>query len=612
MQIAFPLENQCSPIRGIAEEPDEDQAMASASSSVASSTKSSSALGKKSTGSVASESTAARRNRPMPDMSAFDTAASSRLDRSNDMDSPESRSPIKTAPKKVCPPTPVRTPAWANEANKNTRKNIPGFHRQNSLITTKVLLSVPTQVVQGRCSLESSVLDEESNGDQVSRRMSIQSARSSSTPERAGSAGASDAGKTPLQLRGPPPMLPRFSSSGDLGQVVSFANDFDVITVLGSGAFADVYKVRSRRDNKLYAVKKNRRQFRGKRDRDMALAEVKAMQRLQSVCLETASSEEDHGKDSYSLYLLFFFRAWQEDGYFLCQTELCCRDTCQQLIESLRFDWNSAKVRYPSLLRHMEELGENSSEVEENQSRLVPNLTVWKICHDVLAGLSHIHSHGLVHHDIKPSNIFFVEHSRFGAMCKIGDFGMAGDIGTTADGQEGDTKYMPQELLASGERQPSADIFSLGLTLFEISTDENFEVPSSGPLWHELRSDNIPELPKSREPELTGIIKAMTCVDDKKRPSADALLKNEKVRVAGHACDTFLRDYIRDITEYDSFQEQRLAMMTTTEDQTPQTVPRGLIGARSPSLSMMIPSVPSLSMMSPSAPASAPSSQEMM
>ena len=72
------------------------------------------------------------------------------------------------------------------------------------------------------------------------------------------------------------------------------------------------------------------------------------------------------------------------------------------------------------------------------------------MCHDISRGLSHIHSHSVVHYDIKPSNIFFVLNSRWGGtICKIGDFGLAGEAGAGDDGQEGDAAYMPAEALGT-------------------------------------------------------------------------------------------------------------------------------------------------------------------
>lgn len=222
------------------------------------------------------------------------------------------------------------------------------------------------------------------------------------------------------------------------------------------------------------------------------------MHRLQNVgtgAEERDTAPQKSGKSTYSLYLLFFYRAWQEDGYFFCQTELCCRDSCKELLDSIRLRWKSSVDRYPSLSRHISPPSDLQAAI--NATCWLPHLpsnTVWKICHDIAAGLSHIHSHGIVHHDIKPSNILFVRHPRLGAMCKICDFGLAGKIGSSSDGQEGDTRYMPSELLSSMTRQPSGDVFSLGLTLYEIASDHHIELPSEGPLWHQLRSNSMPQL----------------------------------------------------------------------------------------------------------------------
>jgi membrane-associated tyrosine/threonine-specific cdc2-inhibitory kinase len=594
VRLHFPLDAQCSPIPGIPEEQGEcevdprmviDGMMSCAP--------------KNRSDSVTSDSTNAklRRLRPMPDMAAFESGtSSSRVDRSND----DSATTLDSkgghiSPRLNCPPTPVRTPAWANES---LIKHHPFLGaRQNSLIATKVLLSCPSQVLEGRSSLESSVLDDDSKSGGLlggSHANDNADTRFSQLPEYHSGRKANVSGAD--SSSGQEPTVKTPNSSRLSGPLVSFSNDFDTLASLGSGAFADVFKVRLKRDNRLYAVKRNRRQFRGKRDRDMALAEVQSMQRLQSVCAETSGSGGGRNeKNSYSLYLLFFYRAWQEDGYFLCQTELCCRDTCRELLDSLRFNWNTAKEKYPSLLRN---LSAGAKVVPgsyfDTGGRLVPSMTIWKVCHDVAAGLSHIHSHGIVHHDIKPSNIFFVEHARFGAMCKIGDFGMAGDVGSTGDGQEGDAKYMPPELLSSGERHPSSDIFSLGLTLYELATDQQMELPSEGPKWHGLRSDHAPELPKCREPELVEMIKLMTSTSEEKRPTADTILKNDTVISAGHGCDKLLRDYIQDIEGFDKEEEERLAM-DHNEDQTPQTGHlRSGVPVRSPSLSMLLPMAPNL------------------
>ena len=643
VQVHFPLESECSPILGakddaIATAIDRHHENSSETSSVlvgdrlmpktsisssshfGFSTKHGSQKGEgSSTSSESTTTTQRRRLRPMPDMSAFENVkTSTRGDRSMD-DSTNTAGESRAMPSmklRACPPTPQRTPAWANEGGPHAFFQ----SRQNSLIMTKVLLSCPSQVLEGRSSLEDSVLDEDSKAGGVRRHSlpNVNCDRVSGTGninrnppplpsmlmdiEKGDPSGPSTSiddkqfKTSRVQIAAPPKLMRRLPSpTQDVNAVISFSDDFEILSSLGSGTFADVYKVRLKSDNHLYAVKRNRRQFRGKRDRDMALAEVQSMQRLQSVFANTSDKNSHNAnleKNCYSLYLLFFYRAWQEDGYFYSQTELCCRDTCREMLDSLRFLWNSAKTIYPSLVKNLPPpSGVQAGNQLDAFGRIVPNMTVWKICHDISAGLSHIHSHGIVHQDIKPSNIFLVTNARFGAMCKIGDFGMAGSIGSSGDGQEGDARYMPPELLTSATRHTSSDIFSLGLTLYEIAMDEDIDIPSEGPHWHQLRSSNEPKLPSCRGDNLQLLLQSMTNPDETKRPTADTILENENVNIAGHDVDTFLQDYIKDVEEYDRKEEIRLTDHQTDE-QTPRNGQRSTV--RSPSLNMLIPAPPTL------------------
>lgn len=572
-----------------------------------------------------------RRLRPMPDMNAFDagmsarSASSSRAD-SNSTDESSGTMmvsrPAPASPQLVCPPTPQRTPAWASYSDQDPQQK---FTRQNSLVATKVLATCPSQVLDGHSSLENSLMEdddeeiaeheplfgrkpaqpfsavaEDSGGEEESpirdlsglNAMLDVDSSSALMPRLTRHAAAPvdtfstlpaplashsnrfSGGSDSFRRYGSAVKTPAAASSrlsagsfGEVGSVISFSADFENLGKLGSGAFADVYKVRSKTDQQLYAVKRNRRHFRGKRDREMAMAEVRIMQRLQSVCGENGTHSPDkkeRSKNSYTLYLLFFLRAWQEDSHLFTQTELCCRDTCREMKVALGPQWSTTKQIYPSLSRHLPD------GVGELDGRLIPESSVWKICHDVAAGLSHIHSHGVVHNDIKPSNLFLVAHNRLGALLKIGDFGIAGDIGTSDDGQEGDTSYMPPELLVTGtKRHPSADIFSLGLTLYELASNLSWELPSEGSRWQELRhGSHAPVMPHSRSPELGQLIQAMLNPDPALRPSADAILDQVvQVKEAGSRRDEFLRDYIKDIEEFDRVQEERLALEKLQADE---------------------------------------------
>ena len=91
------------------------------------------------------------------------------------------------------------------------------------------------------------------------------------------------------------------------------------------------------------------------------------------------------------------------------------------------------------------------------------------IAQGVLSGLAFMHKNGIVHRDIKPSNVIV---SNSGEV-KVTDFGIArlveDDSGLTRFGAGvGTLQYMAPELLKSGEVSFSVDIYSMGVTLYEM------------------------------------------------------------------------------------------------------------------------------------------------
>lgn len=83
-----------------------------------------------------------------------------------------------------------------------------------------------------------------------------------------------------------------------------------------------------------------------------------------------------------------------------------------------------------------------------------------RIGRELASGLSHLHGLGLVHRDIKPSNVVFVN-----GVAKLGDAGLVTHSREDMSlvGTEG---YVPPE----GMGRPQADLYSLGMVLYEIST----------------------------------------------------------------------------------------------------------------------------------------------
>ncbi len=99
-----------------------------------------------------------------------------------------------------------------------------------------------------------------------------------------------------------------------------------------------------------------------------------------------------------------------------------------------------------------------------------PRVTV-PVVLQILAGLGHAHEHGIVHRDVKPSNVFLP----VARPAKIMDFGVArlAGVGITTTGAiSGTPSYMSPEQVAGGEIDGRSDLFSAGLILYELVTGE--------------------------------------------------------------------------------------------------------------------------------------------
>ena len=108
--------------------------------------------------------------------------------------------------------------------------------------------------------------------------------------------------------------------------------------------------------------------------------------------------------------------------------------------------------------------------------RLAPVL-IKRMALDIIGGLEAAHHRGVVHRDVKPANVFFDARGT----AKLGDFGVAHlvDLGQTqTGGLIGTLAYMSPEQITGAPISISADLYALGITLFEALTGR---LPFLGP-----------------------------------------------------------------------------------------------------------------------------------
>lgn len=162
-----------------------------------------------------------------------------------------------------------------------------------------------------------------------------------------------------------------------------------------------------------------------------------------------------------------------------------------------------------------------------------------------LRALKYLHSRGIIHGDIKPSNMMVDARKRI----KIGDFGLARRV-SDEDGSliKGTTKYIAPEVVSEefGPVTSASDLYSLGFAAYELMCgSDNFEDLFPGlsafgrdkqmawMMWHAAPDRKLPDISRVLEgvpPDLAHVVQKLTEKDPKKRyATADAALAELKV-----------------------------------------------------------------------------------
>jgi len=218
-----------------------------------------------------------------------------------------------------------------------------------------------------------------------------------------------------------------------------------------------------------------------------------------------------------------YYNSWVEGGRVFIQNEFCEGGTLAQRLKDLK------------------SRGKKFTEAE-----------LRTILRDILGGLKTIHNKRLAHLDIKPDNIFISQDetssstqdemmsSDSGAFSegsssaetknlvyKIGDLGHITSVeDNDSIPEEGDCRYMAPELLEMDVEKsnlPKADIFSLGLSIYELASLESLPKNSlESEDYNNIKLGKLKNLPNYSK-QFNRLLKKMANPDPKIRPTAAKL-----------------------------------------------------------------------------------------
>jgi len=211
---------------------------------------------------------------------------------------------------------------------------------------------------------------------------------------------------------------------------------YEVLEHIGGGGFADVYKVKSKAENRIVALKIPREL--------------------------TSSSEEVFFKE---------IQNWEQLKHRNIVRLIRPRVTP---VPHLVIEYINGGTLH-DLLQH-------------------PRIGIKDACRivfDVATGLEYAHSKLIIHCDLKPKNILINDIGE----AKITDFGIAKTVMATTDGSRGHTlRYASPEQL-TGNPEAKTDVYQLGLVLYQIITGINpFDIGNMVEVEHAIRN-KIPEPP---------------------------------------------------------------------------------------------------------------------
>ncbi|MBQ7718909.1 MAG: Stk1 family PASTA domain-containing Ser/Thr kinase [Clostridia bacterium] len=264
---------------------------------------------------------------------------------------------------------------------------------------------------------------------------------------------------------------------------IVIGNRYEIIEKIGAGGMAIVYKARCRLLNRFVAIKMLRAEFND---------DVEFLKRFETEAQAAASLSHPN--------IVSVYDVGTHDKMHYIVMELVEGTTLKEYLQTKE---------------HL-----STEEIIDFSSQIA-------------SALEHAHSKKIIHHDIKPHNIIITDSG----LLKVTDFGLARAVSATTtianSGAIGSVHYSSPEQSRGGFTDEKSDIYSLGITMYEMATGVlpfDGDTPVAVAMKH---LEKTPVRPKAYNPDLPDyieniILKAMEKEPRNRYQSATELLLDLK------------------------------------------------------------------------------------
>eukprot|EP00959_Pyramimonas_sp_CCMP1952_P080955 1691156-Pyramimonas_sp.AAC.1 len=252
---------------------------------------------------------------------------------------------------------------------------------------------------------------------------------------------------------------------------------YAVLRELGRGSFGTAYLVTEKCTGHRYVLKKTRLARLSKKQREAAIRELQILSQLQHCSI------------------VGYRGSWIDGGTVVCMLlEYCDGGDLYTNLRSMQ------------------------------GSYFLPEPHILKLFVQMALALSHMHSHRILHRDVKSQNILVQQNGKL----MLGDFGFATFLPKDSDRISqivGTPNYMAPELVLEKDYSYAADVWALGCVLVEMASSKPaFEAFDLGGLGKKILEGPLPTIPKQYSEDLRSLTRSLLTREEAERPSISDML----------------------------------------------------------------------------------------